>query len=434
MDSLTSLPNHELKLAMKRLVLSSLLISSLPITGCAHAVGPQMVPAGVASDAFPVGKAAARYHVVYSFGSSAHDGAFPYASLIDVNGIFYGTTEYGGRDKCQIKYVVVGCGTVFGVSSTGSETVLHRFANDNDGAWPDAGLIEVNNTLYGTTANGGAYGNGSVFSVSLTGTEHVLHSFGGTNDGVGPDASLIDVKGSLDGTTSDGGAYGWGDVFSLNRTTDAERVLYNFKGGRKSGTPSASLIDVNGTLYGTTYGSGASACASGKCGAVFSMSTTGAAERVLYRFKGGKDGAVPYASLIDVKGTLYGTTEAGGGSSACNGGCGTVFSMSTTGAERVIYSFTGAPDGAFPLASLIDVKHRLYGTTSNGGSSSACRGGCGTVFSLSTTGTERVLHSFGGNDDGVEPSANLIDVNGILYGTTISGGARNKGTVFALRL
>jgi uncharacterized repeat protein (TIGR03803 family) len=81
--------------------------------------------------------------------------------------------------------------------------------------------------------------------------------------------------------------------------------------------------------------------------------------------------------LIEVKGTLYGTTSAGGGSSNCSGGCGTVFSVTTKGKEKVLHSFSGT-DGAAPVGRLIQVGSALYGTTSAGGTSNL-----GTVFELS---------------------------------------------------
>jgi len=84
---------------------------------------------------------------------------------------------------------------------------------------------------------------------------------------------------------------------------------------------------------------------------------------------------------------------------------------------RIVYSFLGSPDGGSPTARLIDVGGTLYGTTSQGGSYKygACGTsnffGCGTVFSVTTGGTETVLHSFGGPSDGTQPDASLIDVN-----------------------
>ena len=101
---------------------------------------------------------------------------------------------------------------------------------------------------------------------------------------------------------------------------------------------------------GTTYGGGKGD------GTVFSISTTGT-EKVLYRFRGNKDGANPSASLIAVKGLLYGTTEYGG--LTANPSNGTVFRVSTTGSEKVLYRFYGYyyqgktySDGANPVASL----------------------------------------------------------------------------------
>ena len=175
------------------------------------------------------------------------------------------------------------------------------------------GLIDVNGVLYGTTAYGGNFRSkaGTVFSITTSGTEHVLHSFGrirkGKRDGKVPVASLIDVGGVFYGTTINGGAYDDGTVFSIT-ASGRERVLHNFdySGSDSDGArPFASLISVNSTLYGTTVDGGTPYFTDGG-GTVFSISTNGN-ETVLHRFMGGKtDGANPTASLIDVKGTLYG--------------------------------------------------------------------------------------------------------------------------------
>src|SRR5882724_10153447 len=121
---------------------------------------------------------------------------------------------------------------------------------------------------------------------------------------------------------------------------------------------------------------------------------------VLYSFKGGTDGANPYGSLVgDSAGNLYGTTLYGGTS-----GFGTVFKLDTTGAETVLHSFTGVPDGRNPYAGLVrDAAGNLYGTTYYGGASNNCFWGCGTVFVLDTAGAETVLHSFMGFSDGANP-------------------------------
>jgi uncharacterized repeat protein (TIGR03803 family) len=163
-------------------------------------------------------------------------------------------------------------------------------------------------------------------------------------------------------------------------------------------------------------------CTSG-CGVVFEVDANGQ-EKVLHRFSGGSDGALPIGGLIrDAAGNLYGTTQMGGAS-----GSGTVFKLDATGVETVLYSFAGAPDGQYPFAGLIrDSAGNLYGTTSNGGAI-----GFGTVFKLDPAGHETVLYSFTGGSDGGNPQAPLLrDKNGNLYGTTFVGGAiYGVGTVF----
>jgi uncharacterized repeat protein (TIGR03803 family) len=97
-------------------------------------------------------------------------------------------------------------------------------------------------------------------------------------------------------------------------------------------------------------------------------------------------------------------------------------------AYSVLHSFgAGSGDGTLPAAGLIGVHATLYGTTAEGGEHCR-RGGCGTVFAITTSGTETVLHSFKGKPegDGSRPQAGLTNVNGTLYGTTYGGG-RAKG-------
>jgi uncharacterized repeat protein (TIGR03803 family) len=153
-------------------------------------------------------------------------------------------------------------------------------------------------------------------------------------------------------------------------------------------------------------------------------------EKVVYAFlrdiDGTGDGAVPSAGLVaDQDGNLYGTTIGGG-----SAGEGTVFRIAPGGSETILHSFTGGQDGYSPEAALIiDDSGSLYGTTTVGGLS----GNNGTVFRIAPNGTETQLYVFTGGSDGGKPIAGLIaDGGGNLYGTTHSGGANNKGVVFKL--
>jgi len=400
------------------------------------------------------GAHAASFKTIYNF-AGGNDGEDPWAGVTAVKGKLYGTTVAGGAQDD---------GTVFSLDpGTGEETVLHSFCsqeNCTDGASPEAGLIAENGILYGTTELGGGTGCGgngcgTIFSIDpTTGTEKVLYTFcsrANCTDGQYPVADLIDVNATLYGTTMLGGivsclGFGCGTVFSLDPATGTEKVIYTFCSRANctdGGTPIANLIDVNGTLYGTTIQGGANCHGRYQvgCGTVFSLDPDTGAEAVLYSFcsrANCADGAGPFAGLIPLKGKLYGTTWEGGENEH-----GTVFSLApATGKEKVVYDFCeeqgdlrACPGGEVPYGWLIYSDGILYGTTYLGGIAlnSFNPGTGGTVFALDpSSGTETLLHSFGGGADGANPIAGLLDVKGTVWGTTQSGGAHGYGTIFSL--
>jgi uncharacterized repeat protein (TIGR03803 family) len=307
------------------------------------------------------GAVAATLTTLYSFCSQPNcaDGELPLAPLLDVGGTLYGTTGEGGAYHE---------GTVFFITPQGAEMVLHSFYGTTaDGAEPlYGGLVAVGGKLYGATYGGGGHGStqpGTVFSVTLAGKEKILHAFGSTaQDGVGPEGGLLNVGGVLYGTTEDGGGSGKGTVFSITRR-GAEAVLHSFGSSDDGEYPLDTLLNVGGTLYGTT----ARMTPGNQNGTVFSITPQGT-ESVVYSFQGLSvgDGAVPAAGLIDVGGTLYGTTAQGGAVNA-----GTVFSITPQGVETLLHSFGASGDGAGPSASLLDVGGTLYGTTEDGGDHNA---------------------------------------------------------------
>jgi len=145
--------------------------------------------------------------------------------------------------------------------------------------------------------------------------------------------------------------------------------------------------------------------------------------KVLYNFSGGADGGNPvYGPLVqDNAGNLYGTTSNGGSSS-----CGVVFKLTKSGAEVVLYSFACGSDGASPSAGVILSGNTLYGTTVSGGS------GNGVVFAVDIkSGAETVLYTFTGGADGSQPLTGLVqDKAGNLYGVTWVGGSSGDGVVY----
>jgi hypothetical protein len=230
-----------------------------------------------------------------------------------------------------------------------------------------------------------------VFNISVTFTTgpiafNLLHSFTGGTDGGFPYAGVtMDKAGKLYGTTSSGGT-GNGTAFRLSYRGSGWvfTPVYSFQGGSDGSSPEAKVtLGPDGALYGTTYEGGGSGCGGSGCGTIFSLRPSSRAckaalcpwtETVLYSFSGGPDGANPLAEVIfDQAGNLYGTTAAGGL------GGGTVFELIHRGSgwtKQVLYNFMGGTDGRYPAAGLIfDQMGNLWGTTVNGGS----LGQCGTV-------------------------------------------------------
>ena len=197
--------------------------------------------------------------------------------------------------------------------------------------------------------------------------------------------------------------------------------LYSFKGGKDGAAPSGSLLDVKGDLYGTTTYGGAGCSNSGSpsgCGTVFELSASGT-ERVIYRFKGFSDGVAP-DDLISMDGELYGTTTFGGTS-----GYGTVFEVNpSTGTERVLNSFKGGADGTNP-GTIVALSGSIYGVAGGG------KSGSGMIFEVTKSGDEHTVYSFKGNRDGSRP-VGLVAVDDELYGTTSGGGSKDDGTAFVI--
>ena len=365
----------------------------------------------------------ATYHLLHSFHNSP-DGCGPFAGplVLDASGNLYGTTDTGGQ---------FGKGTVFKVTPSGTETVLHSFAGPpSDGQYPVYASLTLDaaGNVYGTTPSGGNSSAGVVFRVTATGTESILYNFRGGTDGYNPSGGLVrDSAGNLYGTTAYGGTFGGGVVFKLT-PSGAESVLHSFKNSSTDGVyPASNLMqDSSGNLYGTTPLGGAFFA-----GTVFRVTPSGS-ETLLHSFKGYPvDGALGFNNgglLRDTSGNLYGVTGNGGRT-----GDGVVFKLTTTLTESVLFNFNGSNSGGNPYAKLAeDAAGNLYGTTLAGGSGRGCPfNGCGLLFELSA-GKEIVLHNFTiSSTDGAIPYGSLLrDSLGNLYGVLESGGAYHCGAVF----
>ncbi len=395
------------------------------------------------------------FSVVYNF-QGLQAGFYPTSGVsVDRAGDLYGTTQYGGPGtSCYL-----GCGIAFKLVRHDYNwlfTPIYSFMGGSDGGNPSARLIiGPNGTLFGTTTQAGGsgcmgLGCGTVFNLHppqhissrvLAGwSETVLYRFQGGSDGAMPEAAdlVFDQAGNLYGTTYVGGGTqcfeDCGTVYELTNSGGnwTESILHVFGQSGDGDEPWAGVIlDQTGNLYGTTATGGAH-----RQGSVYELihSGVGWTERLLYSFQGGSDGAFPFSSLIqDPAGNLYGTTCCAGGDAG-----GTVFGLTAgTWAFNLLYGLGGPGTGQGPEGALImDSSGNLYGTASSGGAY-----GFGAVFKLTPSAggwTYTSVHDFcaGGYppcSDGYTPSGNLaFDSAGNLYGTTSNGGAHGGGVVYEI--
>lgn len=379
--------------------------------------------------------AAQTFTVLHQF--TGNDGYEPLGTLmLDGGGNLRGTT--------YLSFAGAGSGTVFKLTNSHGRwlmTSLYEFTVPY-GAGPYSGVVfGPGGAIYGTTLGGGAAGAGTVYAtlppsspcraVSCPWSSSAVYNFAGGNDGAAPGLGSLtyDRAGNLYGTTIVGGAANVGTVFKVSRVNGSwtETVLYSFAGGNDGSDPYSSVtLDAAGNLYGTTQTGGGSGCYQGHgCGTVYKLTPSGLGwtETVLYRFSGASDGANPIAGVIlDASGNLFGATSSGGANQG-----GTVFELSPSGGSwnfGLVAALPVAPYGG-PSGNLaIDQNGVLYGTSTSADNGQGYD--VGQVFKLTPGSggwTYTVLHQFTNGDDGAEPYGGVIlDANGNLYGTASTGG------------
>ncbi len=325
--------------------------------------------------------------------------------------------------------IVVLCAATAVTSKAQVFNTLVGFDGINGGTPASMSLIQgADGNFYGTTLQGGIPGPGTIFKITSGGMLTTVYSFcsqANCVDGSYPEAGLVlATDGDFYGTTSYGGKssyyLGYGTVFKV--TPDGTLMtLHSFcphAGFCNDGQlPFAGLVQTtDGIFYGTTTEGGTTHCDEGGCGTIFRITSTGDFETVHSFSPSGP--ADPFAGLIQAKdGSLYGTTSGG-----FSDFYGSVFKISPRGKLTTVHSFNGT-DGAFPYGGLVQTSDGdFYGTTWGGG----VNGNFGTVFKITPQGTLTTLYSFCAQTnctDGSFPTAGLVQAtDGNFYGTTSAGG------------
>jgi uncharacterized repeat protein (TIGR03803 family) len=303
-----------------------------------------------------------------------------------------------------------------GISPAQTFTTLAYFTN---GVTVPSSLVQGRDgNFYGTSNNGGTYGDGTVFKVTPAGVLTTLYNFcshPSCVDGYYPFAALVVGKdGNFYGTTQNGGASGLGTVFRIT-PGGAYTVLHSFQ-GLDGAEPDAGLVLAgDGNFYGTAANGGEPGGAGG--GTIFRITPAGSLTTLhaFNRSSGTASGDIPIAPLIlGEDENLYGTTLGGGVATFwCTyigpSGCGTVFKITTNGTFTNLLNFD-LSDGALPYAPVTQARDgNLYGVTFAGGF------GYGTIFKTTTSGELTVMHRFGFDQGNIY--AGLVSAtDGNLYG------------------
>jgi uncharacterized repeat protein (TIGR03803 family) len=265
---------------------------STPNSGLVSAFGKLY---GVSSaQLFSLSRTGASFSTLFTFNAASAEGP-----LATANGRVYGVERFGGDAG---KGCTDDCGSAFAADPAGAVQTIYTFRGGSDGGEPGGGLISVKGTLYGTTLYGGTHNAGTVFSLTASGAHRVLFSFNPKTDGAQPRGKLYQSGGVLYGTTEYGGKNDSGTMFAVTLSGKAT-ILHQFGASGDASNPNGSLVEVKRVFYGTSSQGGTH-----NGGTVFAVNRSGA-ERVVYSFVGTN---TVQPGLINVRGTLYGSTATGG--------------------------------------------------------------------------------------------------------------------------
>jgi uncharacterized repeat protein (TIGR03803 family) len=374
--------------------------------------GGSYATAGDFGTVFRWGEEGTGFETLFRF-SYKHDVS-PNFLLRTRSGALYGTTA-GDIDA--------DAGTVFIITPRGELRTLYRFTGGADGAAPTSLTEASDGNFYGRTSLGGTSGNGTVFRMTPQGALTTLYAF--TDSASGGGSALVEAPdGNFYGTSQDGGL-----VFRLI-PDGVFSVLAVFPADSMFGAPrlGSLLVGNDGLLYGTTLGILGPGVPNSP-GTVFRLTLAGHIT-TLAQFED-----EPALQFQGRDGRFYGTTS---GSLFLFSGqeAGSVFAMTAQGQITTLFDFGDGASGASPNRLIETQDGSLFGTTLGIDSLFSGPADYGSVFRLTPQGAVTTLLRFDPAylaDGSVllsQPVALVEGSRGVLYGTTLSGGAAFAGSVF----
>ncbi len=302
-------------------------------------------------------------------------------------------------------------------------TTLHSFqSGSTDACEPEDNIVQGRDgNMYGIGVSCGT-SSGAVYKISTTGRESVVFNFPSTWSSCFSGLTL-GSDGNFYGTcfTNPGGN---GGVFKLTPAgvfTD----LHDFTGADGDTEPVYGPVQAtDGNFYGTTGFYPFS------CGNIYKLTAAGVYTN-LHTFSGSDCG--PASSLFQASdGNLYGTLYACALNSGIGAGC--VYKISTAGVFKEIYGFASST-GQNPCTGVIQGKNgNLYGATNQGAANNS-----GNIYKLTTAGVYTDLHDFNNTTDAScgdnvgRTTVNLLQVtDGTFYGVNGINGPNGAGSIYKL--
>lgn len=343
------------------------------------------------------------YNSIYSFENTNDSLYSPNILFVSHSGINYGASLSGGANNA---------GGFFMVNNQGSLTNL--FSYSSAGGSTSAITEDSESNIYIANQNGGTGAAGVIIKYNLiTKVNSTIYNFSQNSNGWSPSALITGVDHNLYGLTLRSSGNN-GRLFKYNLSTNQMSNVYTFPSDNLSGLFPNFLMQLpTGAFYGLTQQGG-----NNNQGVFFEFNNGNYTK--IHDFSGSTDGYSPSSIAYDSNGNFY--ISASGG----NYGLGAIYKITSTDTKSTLYSFKDILDGTNPTNLVIGSDGNLYGVTSSGGEF-----GYGTLFKITTAGIKSTVYSFAGTTNGSTPNSLALDpINGLIYGTTFSGGANFGGMIY----